>query len=315
MVFPEGTRSKTDRIGRFKKGAFFIAEKLNLDVFPILFHGTGNCIRKNDFMVQSTTVTTKFLKKIKYDDDSWGNNYTERCKKISAFFKSEYNTLKYKIETPLFYKDKLIKRYIYKGPVLEWYVKIKLAIDNYYTQFNDLIPQKATITDIGCGYGMMPLMLSLLSKERHITGIDYDKEKISVAQNSSVNQKNISFFAADACLYEYSESDIFIISDMLHYLPEQKQKELIHKCLSKLSPNGFLIIRDGDSDLKERHSGTKLTEIFSTQIFKFNKTPYGSLTYLSGKALENIVSELNFKVDRLDLTKNTSNIIFVIRRK
>ena len=54
MVFPEGSRSKTEKLGRFHKGAFFIAEKLKLDITPILLHGYGNTIRKNEFIIKNS---------------------------------------------------------------------------------------------------------------------------------------------------------------------------------------------------------------------------------------------------------------------
>ena len=49
MIFPEGKRSDNEELGRFHKGAFLIAEKLQLEITPILLHGYGNAIRKNDF--------------------------------------------------------------------------------------------------------------------------------------------------------------------------------------------------------------------------------------------------------------------------
>ena len=48
-VFPEGTRSKDGRIGRFHQGAFYIAEQLNLDVLPMYLYGTGKVLRKKTY--------------------------------------------------------------------------------------------------------------------------------------------------------------------------------------------------------------------------------------------------------------------------
>lgn len=313
MVFPEGTRSKTGKISRFKKGAFYIAEQLNLDILPIVFHGTGDCIRKNDFLVHGTTVTMKFLDRISPVDLSWGTNYSQRTKSISKYFKTEYSKIKTATETVDFFEDRLIKNYIYKGPVLEWYTRIKVRLEDKYQPFHQLLPLKAKITDIGCGYGMMSYMLHLLSSDRIIHGIDYDAEKILVANQSFLKNKNIQFTAADATRYVLEPSDVFIISDMLHYIPKEAQNRLIRNCLDNLNENGLLIIRDGDSDLADRHEGTVWTEKFSTQIFGFNKTQSETLSFLSGKDIEVIAQDYGLDVERLDLTQKTSNIIFVIR--
>lgn len=313
MVFPEGTRSHTGKISRFKKGAFYIAEKLNLDILPIVFHGTGDCIRKNDFLVHGTTVTMKFLDRIPPNDLSWGSDYSTRTKSISKYFKAEYSKIKTSTETVDFFEDRLIKNYIYKGPILEWYTRIKIRLEGKYQPFHKILPLKAKITDIGCGYGMMSYMLHLLSNDRTIHGIDYDAEKILVANEAFLKNDNIRFTAADATQYALEASDVFIISDMLHYISKEAQHLLIRNCLDNLNENGLLIIRDGDSDLKDRHEGTVWTEKFSTQIFGFNKTNSEPLTFLSGKDIEAIANEYGLGLERLDLTQKTSNIIFIIK--
>ena len=43
-VYPEGTRSRDCRIGRFHQGAFHIAEQLGLDVTPMYLYGPGRIL-------------------------------------------------------------------------------------------------------------------------------------------------------------------------------------------------------------------------------------------------------------------------------
>lgn len=45
-VYPEGTRSKDCRIGRFHQGAFYIAELLGLDIIPMYLYGPGKILPK-----------------------------------------------------------------------------------------------------------------------------------------------------------------------------------------------------------------------------------------------------------------------------
>ncbi len=40
VVFPEGTRTATGKVGRFKKGAFFLADQLQLPVVPLTIDGS-----------------------------------------------------------------------------------------------------------------------------------------------------------------------------------------------------------------------------------------------------------------------------------
>jgi len=43
VVFPEGTRSPDGTIKRFHKGAFYLAEQLNIDIVPCRAHHVSNC--------------------------------------------------------------------------------------------------------------------------------------------------------------------------------------------------------------------------------------------------------------------------------
>ena len=52
IVYPEGTRNKDGIIQRFHKGAFYLAEKLNIDILPIVLHGTGYCMSKGEFLLK-----------------------------------------------------------------------------------------------------------------------------------------------------------------------------------------------------------------------------------------------------------------------
>jgi 1-acyl-sn-glycerol-3-phosphate acyltransferase len=93
IIFPEGTRSADGKIQRFHKGAFYLAEKLNLGIRPLLIFGTHDAIPKGDFYINSNKLILKFLPLIANDDRSFGTTYQERTKSISKYFKAEYDIL------------------------------------------------------------------------------------------------------------------------------------------------------------------------------------------------------------------------------
>jgi 1-acyl-sn-glycerol-3-phosphate acyltransferase len=313
LIFPEGSRSEDSKVKRFHKGAFFIAEKLNLEILPIILHGVGDTMAKGEQILRSGNITVKFLPRISPSDTSYGEDYSERTKRISRYFKDEMQRMKDEVETPEFFKRKLIKNYIYKGPILEWYMKVKIRLDGYYKMFHENLPLRGKIVDIGCGYGFMSYMLHFLSEERDILGVDYDEEKIMVAQNCVARNEHIDFASADITEYNLPDADAFVISDVLHYLKPEAQDSLIKQCIDKLSDHGILMIRDGNSEMKERHKGTKLTEFFSTN-FGFNKTT-NELHFTSKGNIMKSLEGYNVKIDVIDNTKLTSNIVFVIKKQ
>jgi 1-acyl-sn-glycerol-3-phosphate acyltransferase len=313
LIFPEGTRSETGKIQRFHKGAFYLAEKLGIDVLPILIHGANDCMTKTENFLKNGSITVSILQRIKKEDKNFGMSYQERTKAISKFVKNEYAKLILEQETVDYHKRKLVKNYIYKGPVLEWYMRIKIKLEDNYRLFNSLIPLQAKITDVGCGYGFLSHMLGFVSAERIIIGLDYDAEKIEVAQHCISKNQNVSFFAADITRYSFEPSDVFVLSDVLHYLTSIQQEEVVANCISKLNAGGMILIRDGNKDLQKRHWGTRYTEFFSTN-FGFNKTQ-NKLSFLSGKELLNSLAKYDVKVEIIDNTKLTSNLIYVLHKK
>ncbi len=297
-------------------------------VYYILGSIVVNIIAFFKFKNIENNISKKFINSIcayilfcemKFGDD-WSGDF---CRAFIGFIPSAsllslentYSEQRALLSSTDYFRGKLVKSYIFKGPVVEWYTRIKVKLENNYSVFDALIPSKGKIVDIGCGYGYLSYMLSLTSPERKIVGIDYDEEKIEIAKNSVLKTSKLDFFHSDVLDYTYEKSDAFIISDVLHYLKEDNQAVLIRKCLDNLNEGGILIIRDGNSELKQRHKGTKLTEFFSTKIVGFNKVTIDKLSFTSKEKILAIVADYNVSVEIIDTTQFTSNILFVIRKK
>jgi len=57
IMFPEGTRSPTGEMGRFKKGAFMMAIKSQVPVVPVAIRGTRGIMRKGSWVISRGTAT------------------------------------------------------------------------------------------------------------------------------------------------------------------------------------------------------------------------------------------------------------------
>jgi len=314
LVFPEGSRSADLGINRFHKGAFVMAHDLGLDILPVFIHGAGDCMTKGENHLRGGSVTVIIHPRITPGDPLYGRDYHEQAKNMLTFYRQEWKRIREELETPDYFRGKLIRNYIYKGPVLEWYTRIKLKLENNYKVYDQYIPRSASVVDIGCGYGYLGYLLSFISKDRQILGIDYDAEKIEVANHCISKHTGVNFLAADASLYAYENSDVFVLNDVLHYMPEDKQQALLNRCISRLNPGGIIMIRDADKDLGKRHLGTRYTEFFSIRS-GFNKAKDNRLYFFSGTNIREIAREHQLQLEITDNTKLTSNILYVLRKQ
>lgn len=315
-IFPEGTRTYNGKMKRFHKGAFYLAETLQLDILPILLYGNNKIIAKaQPFNIRKGIIYTEILPRIPADDLSFGTTYQERTKRISAYMKEGYARIcreKNTTDNPAFY-EALIQNYIYKGPVVEWYIRIKVKMERNYRLFNRLIPVQGQITDIGCGFGPLCYMLSLLSEDREILGIDYDEDKIALAQHGWLRNEHLQFRHGNALEYPLPESDVFILNDMLHYMSYEHQRTLLLKCADRLRSQGMIIIRDGNSANTSKHRLTRFTELLSTRIFNFNRTA-GELYFTTETQLREIAVTCGMNVEIIPNDKYTSNTIYIFRK-
>ena len=63
-IFPEGTRSKTGEINRFKLGAFNLAKEAEVEIMPVVMTGTNKMFRKGWLMNWTNHVAIRVLKPV-----------------------------------------------------------------------------------------------------------------------------------------------------------------------------------------------------------------------------------------------------------
>ena len=99
LVFPEGTRSADCSILRFHKGAFHLAQELNLDILPVCLNGVGYALPKEEFMLRPGHITVTVGKRVTPDDLSWGADARERTKAFHKYYQEWYADMCNKLES------------------------------------------------------------------------------------------------------------------------------------------------------------------------------------------------------------------------
>ncbi|WP_031530100.1 trifunctional MMPL family transporter/lysophospholipid acyltransferase/class I SAM-dependent methyltransferase [Dyadobacter crusticola] len=314
LIFPEGTRSEDGEIARFHKGAFHLAAQLNLDIQPILIHGAHDVLPKNDFLIRPGALNVRVLPRIPQSDPLLRGQLRDTTKNVSAYFKTQFAAYKDEMEDTSYLKHKIFTNYVFKGPVLEWYFKIKWGLESRnFAGYNELIGTRKKILDLGCGYGYLSFYLHYKNAERSIRGVDYDEEKIQIAQNSYRKTSQLHFEQMDVMEADPETQDVIFLNDVLHYLSKEKQRKLLDRCANALNPGGILFIRDGITDLGGRFENTKKTEALSTRVFSFNKKEE-DFHFFSSQDIIDFAQQHHLQYELKEHSKKTSNVLFILRK-
>ncbi|AZA52403.1 MMPL family transporter [Chryseobacterium sp. G0201] len=187
MVFPEAERSYTNDVKRFHKGAFYIAEEFGLDVVPVYIHGNSEVLPKGDFIIYDGSITVKVGDRINNDDLSFGKNYSERTKKINAYFRQEFAKLRNEIEDEDYFKKKLFLSFLYKETeVVDELKKDFKTNKSVYFELNKHIPKDAIILHIADDFGQKDVLLTLQQAGRKIFSLINNHEKREIAKQSYI---------------------------------------------------------------------------------------------------------------------------------
>ncbi|KAA2216263.1 MMPL family transporter [Chryseobacterium sediminis] len=185
VVFPEAERSYTNDVKRFHKGAFYLAEQFGLDVLPLYIHGNSEVLPKGDFIIYNGSITVKVGNRISKDDMSFGKNYSERTKKINAYFREEFAKLREEIEDENYFKNKLFLSYLYKDSEVVNEVKEDFNTKkSVYFELNKHISNEANILHMADDFGQKDALLTLYQASRRIFSLIKSDEKRAIAAHS-----------------------------------------------------------------------------------------------------------------------------------
>ncbi|MGE4512227.1 MAG: MMPL family transporter [Chryseobacterium sp.] len=213
VVFPEAERSYTNDIKRFHKGAFYLAEKFGLDILPVYIHGNSEVLPKGDFIIYDGAITVKIGERIRKEDESFGKNYSERTKKINAYFRKEFAVLRNELEDENYFRKKLFLSFLYKDNEVVNEVKEDFKQNkSLYFELNKHIPKDINILHIANDFGQKDVLLTLQQAGRTIFSYIKDEEKRQIAeQNYLVKRRKINYIKNSTEITK--KIDLLLVSD------------------------------------------------------------------------------------------------------
>ena len=213
-IFPEGTRNASSSILRYRKGAFYLAHELGIDILPVIIHGMNNIMPLHSFMTHPGKLTVCIEQRITPSSPLWGATYAETTKRVHRTFISNYEKMCKELENTSYYRKLVLERYIYKGTDVYRAVKSNLKRYNNYAQWVDNLPSDIhTVYVKNSGYGEFPLLLALVNPHISVIASEPDDEK-----------RTLAFYSADGIAFNLSYRNNFDIFEA----PNNKSKMIVY---------------------------------------------------------------------------------------
>jgi len=196
MVFPEGTRSETGEILRFHKGAFQLAQALNVDILPVYIHGANHVMPKNDFVLREGQLYVEIGERMSAEEmaaietraltSQWHKHYVEH-----------YAELRRQLENTEYVLPFVRYKYIYKGNEVERTCRKNLKAIRAQAAAIDAL-QGESILLKNSGYGEFAWTMALVHRDKQIYAIESDEDQFLLASHTSYIPENLHFARNEA---------------------------------------------------------------------------------------------------------------------
>lgn len=116
---------------------------------------------------------------------------------------------------------------------------------NVRTKFKAAVGKNVSVFDVACGYGQMA---DYMDDSVTYKGIDLNSKFIEHAQNHGKDVRLADIFSRKS----YENSDVFVLVDLIHHLPEERLPELF-RLVFKHTNKRVVILEPSFVDLKSKY--------------------------------------------------------------
>lgn len=158
--------------------------------------------------------------------------------------------------------EETVARFASAKPAHRHYVRWKIRLDPVYRAICGELPDRVELVELGCGLGILPLLVASLGSHRRVTAIDWDEPKIEAAKKAAKGLP-ITLERADVRSYEPPPCDAIAIVDVLHYFDAEVQRVMLSRASQALRPGGTMFVRESGDDAS---AWTRLAERIAVAV-------------------------------------------------
>ena len=191
VVFPEGTRSETGEILRFHKGAFQLAQSLQLDILPVFIHGANHVMPKKDVVLREGQLHVVIEQRKQYEELA-AMETRALTSQFRAYYTQHFDELRNQLENTEYVLPFVRYKYIYKGPEVERTIRRNLKKIKAQASEIDAMEQKSILIH-NSGYGELAWTMALVHRDMQVYAIEADEDKHLLASHCSYVPENLHF--------------------------------------------------------------------------------------------------------------------------
>jgi 1-acyl-sn-glycerol-3-phosphate acyltransferase len=191
VVFPEGTRSETGEILRFHKGAFQLAQALNVDLLPVFIHGASHVMPKKDFVLREGQLYVEIGQRMSSEEvkSMESRALTSQCHK---YYIEHFEEIRNQREDTEYVLPFVRYKYIYKGNDTERDCRRNLKRIRAHAAEIDAMEGHSVLVK-NSGIGALPWTLALVHRDMQVYAVEADEDKHLIASHTSYIPDNLHF--------------------------------------------------------------------------------------------------------------------------
>ena len=209
VVFPEGTRSETGEILRFHKGAFQLAQSLQLDILPVFIHGANHVMPKKDVVLREGQLHVVIERRKPYEELTTMETRA-LTSQFRAYYTQHFAELRNQLENTEYVLPFVRYKYIYKGPEVERACRRNLKKIKAHASEIDAMNTKSLLIQ-NSGFGELAWTVALVHRDTQVYAVEADEDKHLLASHCSYIPENLHFVqqgdAAPQCEYIIETQD------------------------------------------------------------------------------------------------------------
>ena len=251
LVFPEGTRTRSGKLGRFHNGAFAIARSLGIPVLPICQVNTREVVPRNSWWVGDHDAILSVLEPI-FPAGTQGE-FADRnlARETRNRIRVHRDELWSETQCGPDWQLPIAGLFRHMGRVSARRAKRRLARDPLLFVLPGICAGCGPVQVVGCRQGLLSARLMLAFPERSLLSVFTDIDRARIARAAFGPYSTVRFRVSDLTRAGYDPAEWTVLADVLGDQTPDRRALLLGRLRDTLPPGARLLFRDrrdGDVD-------------------------------------------------------------------